>query len=75
MVFFHDLAYPEVARGLEVFMQAGWRSRVYHTQQIVGVAWRGLVEPPQHFPDPRFEWSLTDHLRALFNDDGSSRFL
>jgi len=75
MVFFHDMVFPDVARGLEYFMQNGWQTRIYHTQQIMGCAWRGRCEPPQHQPDPRYKWDLPRHLDQYYNFDGSSRYL
>jgi len=62
MVMFHDLAAPDVAQGLDYFRGQGWRTMVYHTMQIMGVAWRGGVQPVPHQPDPRFRWQLPDHL-------------
>eukprot|EP01130_Rhizamoeba_saxonica_P007865 TRINITY_DN3179_c0_g1_i4.p2 TRINITY_DN3179_c0_g1~~TRINITY_DN3179_c0_g1_i4.p2 ORF type:complete len:101 (-),score=19.83 TRINITY_DN3179_c0_g1_i4:51-353(-) len=68
MVFFHDLVFPAVARGLNYFREIGWNTRIYHTQQIMGVAWRGAIDPPEHIPDPRFEWDIPPHLNMY---DGS----
>jgi hypothetical protein len=67
MIVFHDLTSPAVARGLDYLRdhkRGGWRTRVYQTMQIMGVAWRGAVEPPLHHPDPAVEWALPDHLRG-----------
>jgi glycosyltransferase involved in cell wall biosynthesis/predicted O-methyltransferase YrrM len=62
MVLFHDLASPFVAAGLDAMRNAGWRTMVYQTMQIMGVAWRGDVEPPEHIPDPNVFWTLPGHL-------------
>jgi glycosyltransferase involved in cell wall biosynthesis len=62
MVLFHDLASPYVAAGLDAMRNCGWRTMVYQTMQIMGVAWRGDVEPPEHFPDPGIFWTLPQHL-------------
>jgi glycosyltransferase involved in cell wall biosynthesis len=62
MVWFHDLASPCVAAGLDAMRNAGWRTMVYQTMQIMGVAWRGDLEPPEHFPDPNVFWTLPSHL-------------
>jgi glycosyltransferase involved in cell wall biosynthesis/regulator of replication initiation timing len=62
MVLFHDLACPSVAEGLGVLRNAGWHTMVYQTMQIMGVAWRGNIEPPEHFPDPNVFWTLPNHL-------------
>eukprot|EP01125_Pyxidicula_operculata_P002600 TRINITY_DN12459_c0_g1_i1.p1 TRINITY_DN12459_c0_g1~~TRINITY_DN12459_c0_g1_i1.p1 ORF type:complete len:269 (-),score=9.22 TRINITY_DN12459_c0_g1_i1:2-808(-) len=71
MIFFHDLAFNDVTHGFLYFYDLeGWKTRVYHTQQIVGVAWRGSVSPPEHVPDPRYEWLLPQHLSKYYNSDG-----
>jgi hypothetical protein len=48
MILFHDLAFPDVAAGLNYLAQQGWKTAIYHTQQIMGVAWRGRVKPIRH---------------------------
>jgi hypothetical protein len=45
VVMFHDLASPFVAAGLDAMADAGWRTGIYETMQIVGIAWRGDVSP------------------------------
>jgi hypothetical protein len=62
MVLFHDLASPFVAAGLHELRNAGWHTMVYQTMQIMGVAWRGNVEPVVHVPDPNICWTLPAHL-------------
>jgi len=62
LVLFHDLVYPAVAEGLQYFQDKGWRVKLYQTQQIMGVAWRGAVEPIEHIPDPSLFWDLPEHL-------------
>jgi glycosyltransferase involved in cell wall biosynthesis/predicted O-methyltransferase YrrM len=62
MVLFHDLASPHVAAGLDAMRNAGWRTMIYQTMQIMGVAWRGNVEPVAHTPDPNVFWTLPRHL-------------
>jgi len=63
LVVFHDLASPHVAEGLEYFRRKGWHTQIYQTMQIMGVAWRGQVQPITHQPDPRIAWSLPAHLQ------------
>lgn len=63
LILFHDLASPDVAQGLDYLKQKGWHTMVYQTMQIMGVAWRGNVEPLQHQPDPNIPWSLPPHLQ------------
>ncbi|HLO85227.1 MAG TPA: glycosyltransferase [Nostocaceae cyanobacterium] len=66
LVLFHDLNSPDVAQGLDYFRQKGWNTMVYQTMQIMGVAWRGNIEPVQHQPDPRVKWTLPEHLKHYF---------
>jgi cephalosporin hydroxylase/glycosyltransferase involved in cell wall biosynthesis/SAM-dependent methyltransferase len=63
LILFHDLAAPDVAQGLDYFKQKGWQTMVYQTMQIMGVAWRGNVEPVIHLPDPKVNWVLPAHLQ------------
>ncbi|WP_445176620.1 FkbM family methyltransferase [Microcoleus sp.] len=63
LILFHDLAAPDVAQGLDYFNQKGWQTMVYQTMQIMGVAWRGNVEPVLHLPDPKVNWVLPAHLQ------------
>ena len=72
MVVFHDLASPDVERGLDVLRREGWSVLVYQTMQIMGVAWRGQVRPVAHTPDPSVIWSLPLHL-AEYRVSGASR--
>jgi hypothetical protein len=62
MVLLHDLNSPEVAEGLDYLRDHAWNTMIYQTVQIMGVAWRGAIEPLQHTPDPAVEWSLPEHL-------------
>ncbi len=63
LILFHDLASPDVAQGLDYLKQQGWQTLVYQTMQIMGVAWRGNVEPVKHYPDPEICWILPAHLQ------------
>jgi glycosyltransferase involved in cell wall biosynthesis len=62
MFLFHDLAAPDVAEGLHCFRGQGWQTVIYHTMQVMGVAWRGQVQPVVHQPDPRIRWVVPEHL-------------
>jgi len=64
LVLFHDLVSPEVAEGLDFLRANGWNTMLYQTMQIMGVAWRGRVEPISHIPDPKIAWTLPEHLRS-----------
>ncbi|WP_448600789.1 TylF/MycF/NovP-related O-methyltransferase [Thermoleptolyngbya sp.] len=64
LVIFHDLSSPDVAQGLDYFREKGWNTLIYQTMQIMGVAWRGNVQPIAHRPDPRIDWRLPEHLRS-----------
>lgn len=62
IILFHDLASPDVAQGLDYLRDRGWNTLVYQTMQIMGVAWRGQVQPIAHRPDPQVNWELPSHL-------------
>jgi len=62
---FHDLASPHVAKAVLHLKGRGWQIRVYHTAQIMAVAWRGNVSPIVHWPDPRIAWSIPGHVMPL----------
>ncbi len=64
IILFHDLASPDVAQGLDYLRDQGWNTMVYQTMQIMGVAWRGNVEPVMHQPDVRVNWQLPVHLQG-----------
>lgn len=63
LILFHDLASPDVGQGLNYLKEKGWNTMVYQTMQIMGVAWRGNVEPVIHEPDPKINWELPPHLQ------------
>jgi glycosyltransferase involved in cell wall biosynthesis/acetyltransferase-like isoleucine patch superfamily enzyme/predicted O-methyltransferase YrrM len=63
LILFHDLNSPYVAQGLDFLKQKGWNTMVYQTMQIMGVAWRGNVEPVKHIPDQSINWQLPVHLQ------------
>lgn len=65
---FHDLASPDVTRAVLYLKAQGWQVRVYHTAQIMAVAWRGAVHPVAHQPDPRVDWQIPDHVLPLLAD-------
>lgn len=65
LILFHDLASPDVAQGLNYLARKGWHTMAYNTMQIMGVAWRGDVEPVTHIPDPKVPWTLPPHLQHI----------
>ncbi|MGL4498988.1 MAG: class I SAM-dependent methyltransferase [Planktothrix sp.] len=71
LILFHDLNSPDVASGLDYFKEQGWKTLIYQTAQIMGVAWRGNIEPLQHQPDPLVQWDLPPHLKD-YTVSGSS---
>ncbi len=64
MILFHDLSSPDVAEGLNYFRSKGWNTLIYQTMQIMGVAWRGNVQPITHIPDPNINWQLPSYLHS-----------
>ncbi len=71
MILFHDLVSPHVAAALRALDAEGWRTRVYQTAQMMGVAWRGEVSPVRHTPDPIQKWSIPEHLAGFAISDGA----
>ncbi len=65
MVLFHDLVSPHVSAALIALRARGWRTMIYQTAQIMGVAWRGDIQPVRHVPDPTQTWSVPEHLAGL----------
>ncbi len=65
IVVFHDLSSPDVANGLAFMRSLGWRTMIFQTMQILGVAWRGDLKMPVHTPDPRVHWDLPAHLHSF----------
>jgi predicted O-methyltransferase YrrM len=65
LILMHDLNAPAVAEGLYYLRDRGWNVRLYHTAQIMGVAWRGAAEPVAHIPDPTAHWPVPQHLQDL----------
>ncbi|BCL39291.1 class I SAM-dependent methyltransferase [Nostoc sp. MS1] len=64
LILFHDLSSPDVGQGLDYLRAKGWQTMVYQTMQIMGVAWRGNVEPVIHQPDHTINWHLPPHLQS-----------
>ena len=62
LILFHDLVSPSVAEGLTYLQNRGWKTAIYQTMQIMGVAWLGNVCPVEHIPDPSVRWTLPKHL-------------
>lgn len=67
MVVFHDLTSPYVEAGLAVFHAAGFNTCFMNTMQVLGVAWRGNVEPPQHVQDQNVPNLFLSHLDKYQN--------
>jgi glycosyltransferase involved in cell wall biosynthesis/predicted O-methyltransferase YrrM len=61
-IVLHDLAAPEVAAALNYLRERGWKTALYQTMQVMGIAYRGKVAPVPHRPDPTVAWSLPEHL-------------
>ena len=51
-----------MAGGLQYLRRRGWNTMIYCTAQIIGVAWRGNVQPVNHYADPDIAWSIPRHL-------------
>lgn len=62
VILFHDLASPDVGRGIDYLREHGWNTVIYSTMQIMGAAWRGSARPVAHYPDPTIAWQIPKHL-------------
>src|SRR5579863_1018328 len=65
MVVFHDLVSPHVAAALRALAARGWNVMAYQTAQMMGVAWRGAIQPVPHKPDPTQHWRVPGHLDGI----------
>jgi hypothetical protein len=61
-IMFHDLTSPYVAAGLAALADSGWKTGIYNTMQVMGVAWRGRFKPVRHVADPNVPWPRLSHL-------------
>jgi len=64
-IIFHDLVSPDVYKGFLYLVEQGWKFRIYTTQQMIGVVFRGNVDLPLHCPDPAVDWPTPDFLKSL----------
>ncbi|MBE8996982.1 class I SAM-dependent methyltransferase [Nostoc sp. LEGE 12447] len=71
-ILFNNLNSLDVTQGLDYLKQKGWNTMIYQTRQIMGVAWRGNIEPVQHQPDPNVNWSVPEHLQNYHVSELSS---
>jgi lipopolysaccharide biosynthesis glycosyltransferase len=62
MIVFQNLVSQDVYQGFNYLKQKGWQTRIYQTVSIIGVAWRGKIEPVNHQSDPQIAWELPKHL-------------
>ena len=65
LVLFHDAVAPAVGAALDELARQGWQTAIYHTAQILGVAWRGDVRPVPHTPDSTIHWKTPAHLQRF----------
>jgi hypothetical protein len=73
-IVFQNLASLDVCQGFNYLKSMGWQTRIYHTASIIGVAWRGKIEPVSHQSDPKIGWELPKHLEeyvAISRDRGN----
>lgn len=73
VVVFHDLTSPHVEAGLAVFRAAGFKTRLFNTMQILGVAWRGSAQVFDHVADPNIAAVTIPHLDKYLRPDDPSR--
>ncbi len=65
IILLHDLLSPAVADALAFLRGQGWRTMIYNTAQVVGVAWRGEAQPLGHVGDPKEVWRIPAHLSSF----------
>ncbi|MGB0904013.1 MAG: class I SAM-dependent methyltransferase, partial [Mangrovicoccus sp.] len=65
IMVFHDLSAPAVFQGLRACENSGWKTGIYNTTQIMGVASRGNVRLPDHVADPAMPRPPFPHLQGL----------
>jgi hypothetical protein len=63
IIVFHDVIAPPVAQALKHLRECGWNTQVYNTMQIMAVAWRGNIKPPEHRADPLIGVTLPEALQ------------
>lgn len=73
LVVFHDLTSPNVEAGLAVLRAAGFRTNLFNTMQIMGIAWRGKVKPFPHVPDPNVPPIMLPHLEKHLTEGDTRR--
>jgi predicted O-methyltransferase YrrM len=57
VIAFHDALGAPVQEGVEYLVKRGFKWRLYRTPQLLAVCWRGDFTPPEHLPDPSFDWA------------------
>lgn len=62
---FHDLTFNDVAAAVRYLKETGWHIRVYNTMQVMAVAWREGVEPPEYAGDLSHAVTLPPNLSEL----------
>lgn len=65
VVVFHDFMGWPVQMGVKYLVSQGFRFRFYKTPQFLAVCWRGMFVPPDHTPDPLFDWD--NHMNRTLN--------
>lgn len=69
LMLFHDCVFPSLAPALQFLEDNGWQIKLYKTQQIMGVAWRGAICPVNHVSDtnPAVPWWNTQNKSNISN--------
>jgi hypothetical protein len=61
-IAFQNLVSQDVCQGFNYLKSRGWQTKIYQTVSVIGVAWRGKIEPVGHQSDPQIAWELPKHL-------------
>lgn len=62
-ILFQNLVSQDVCQGFNYLKSRGWQTKIYQTVSIIGVAWRGKIEPVSHQSDPKIVWELPKLLK------------
>jgi Methyltransferase domain len=56
VLLLHDMVMPPIRDALRWLQRNGWHVGIHCTTQVIGVAWRGNLNPIAHRPDPAVNW-------------------
>jgi predicted O-methyltransferase YrrM len=72
IIIFHDVVAPAVEQALNHLSKCGWNTQIFNTMQVMAVAWRGNIKPPEHQADPLLGVTLPDALQRYAHSNVSN---